>query len=149
VRAREAGVALEVTGQPELELQADARKLQRALFCLVMNAVQASPSGQTVTVDVRAAGDNARLAVIDRGVGMSADALERLRRGPSRGRVGGAGLGVAVARTLIEMHGGRLSFESAPGQGTTATVELPQRPPARAPIPRLVPEALRDPAQAG
>ena len=149
VRAREAGVALEVTGQPELELQADARKLQRALFCLVMNAVQASPSGQTVTVDVRAAGDNAELRVIDRGVGMSADALERLRRGPYRGRIGGAGLGVAVARTLIEMHGGRLSFESAAGQGTTATVELPQRPPARAPIPRLVPEALRDPAQAG
>jgi signal transduction histidine kinase len=150
VRAREAGVSLEVVGQPDLELQADGRKLQRALFYLIMNAVQASRPGQTVTIEARAGtAGTAQVKVIDRGEGMSAETLERLKHPPFSGRPGGAGLGVAVARTLVEMHGGSLTFESAPGRGTTATIQLPHRPPARAAIPRLVPEALRDPAQAG
>jgi signal transduction histidine kinase len=109
-----------------------------------MNAVQASKAGQTVTVEVGGAAGTAQVKVIDRGEGMTGEVLERLKRPPFSGRKGGAGLGVAVARTLIEQHGGRLLYDSAPGRGTTATVELPQRPPAHA-APKLVPEALRAP----
>jgi signal transduction histidine kinase len=157
VRANDAGVTLELTGRPDLEVEGDARKLQRALFCLVMNAVQASPAGQTVTIDIGSPSVSSPMAatgpaclphlsirVVDRGEGMSHDVLERLKRPPFSTRKDGAGLGVAVARTLIEQHGGRLDYASTPGQGTTATVELPRRPPAWTEEPKLLPDALRD-----
>ena len=147
-RASDAGVTLEVTGRPDLEVEVDAKKLSRALFCVLMNAVQASAAGQTVTVAVgpsqTPAQAHVQIKVVDRGEGMSHDVLERLKRPPFTTRPGGAGLGVAVARTLIEQHGGRLEYESAAGRGTTAIIELPQRPPVAAAAPRLVPEALRD-----
>jgi signal transduction histidine kinase len=147
VRANQAGVTLEVLGRPDLEAEVDAKKIQRALFCLLMNAMQASASGQTVTIEVKdastPAGAQVQIRVVDRGEGMSSEVLERLARPPFTTRTGGAGLGVAVARTLVEQHGGHLRYESTPGQGTTATIELPQRQPAREPAPRLVPEALR------
>ena len=147
VRANQAGVALELLGRVDLEAEVDSKKIHRALFCLLMNAMQASAPGQTVTVDVKAAGTPAgsqvQIKVVDRGQGMSGEVLERLKRPPFTTRSEGAGLGVAVARTLVEQHGGRLLFESTPGQGTTATIELPARQPAREPAPRLVPEALR------
>ena len=143
VRASDAGVTLELTGRPELEVDVDAKKMTRALFCLVMNAVQASPPGQTVTIDVVPAPAPAstpapvQIKIVDRGEGMSREVLERLKRPPFTTRKEGAGLGVAVARTLIEQHGGRLEYQSAPGQGTTATIELPRRPPAWASVPKL------------
>jgi signal transduction histidine kinase len=147
VRANAAGVTLELLGRPDIEGEVDGKKIQRALFCLLMNAVQASVAGQTVTIDVKPVpapgGPHIQIRVVDRGEGMSREVLERLKRPPFTTRKDGAGLGVAVARTLIEQHGGRLEYESTPGQGTTAIVELPQRPPAREGLPKLLPDALR------
>lgn len=147
-RAAEAGVTLEVTGSSDLQILADSRKLHRALFYLTMNAVQASTDGQTVTIDIAApsgAGVSI-MRVIDRGEGMSTETLERLKRPPFASRKGGAGLGVAVARALIEQHGGRLSYQSVPGGGTTATIELSLAALPAAGGPRLLPDALRRPA---
>jgi signal transduction histidine kinase len=148
VRANDAGVTLELTGRPDLELDVDAKKMTRALFCLVMNAVQASPSGRTVTIEVapapRPATEHVHVKIVDRGEGMSRDVLERLKRPPFSTRKEGAGLGVAVARTLIEQHGGHLEYESAPGQGTTATIALPNRPPPWAGMPNRPPDGGRD-----
>jgi signal transduction histidine kinase len=146
-RANDAGVALEVAGTRDLEVEADVRKIHRALFCLVMNAVQASPPGQSVTIDVSAVATpagGARVRIVDHGEGMTPDLLERLKRPPFSTRKQGAGLGVAVARTLIEQHGGRLAYQSVPGQGTTATIELPRQPPNWGAAPKLFPESLRD-----
>jgi signal transduction histidine kinase len=145
-RASGAGVTLELTGRADLEAEVDRRKIYRALFCLVMNAVQASAAGQTVSIQVVPAPTPGHLyiKVVDRGPGMSRDVLERLKRPPFTTRADAAGLGVAVARTLIEQHGGRLEYASAPGQGTTAIVELPPAPPAHAALPKLRPDALRD-----
>ena len=109
------------------------QKHQQALLYLTMNAVQASASGQTVTVHVGTSRHAMALVkIIDRGEGMNAAMLERLKRPPFSTRPGGAGVGVAVARTFIEQHGGRVDYQSAPGRGTTVTVELPRRPPERA-----------------
>jgi signal transduction histidine kinase len=147
-RASEAGVTLQVIGGADLEIQADPRKLHRALFYLTMNAVQASPAGQTVTIDVGEGSDAgaARIAVIDRGQGMSQATLERLKSRRCIAGKRGAGLGVAVARALIEQHGGRLDYESAPGRGTTAIIELPLVAVEIAARPRLWPDSLREPA---
>jgi signal transduction histidine kinase len=136
---------LEVTGRADLEIVADSRKLHRALFYLTMNAVQASVPRQTVSIEVGAssAGDTAEIKVIDRGEGMTNETLERLKRPPFASRKGGAGLGVAVARALIEQHGGRLAYQSKPGLGTTATIELPLAAVVTAAAQKLMPDALR------
>jgi signal transduction histidine kinase len=128
-RASDAGVSLEVTGSAEVELNADARKIRQTLLNLVLNAMQASPAGQKVTIDVgRACSVDGflRLRVIDRGTGMSKEVLERIRKPYFTTRDGGSGLGVAVARGLVEQHGGHVAWESAPGKGTTVVVDLPR-----------------------
>jgi signal transduction histidine kinase len=145
VRAQEAGVALEVVGHPEVEVDADAKKIHRAMFYLVMNAMQASSAGQKVTVDIGPAclmTGKTRIKIIDRGEGMSSAVLQRLKKPYFTTREGGTGLGVVVASALIEQHGGRLEYESAPGRGTTATIDLPRRPPAGSTA-QLIPDSLR------
>jgi signal transduction histidine kinase len=132
IRAREAGVTLEVAGSPEAEVHADSRKIRRVLFHLVVNAVQASTSGQTVTIDVGPAcpvTGKTSIKVIDHGEGMSPEVLERVKRPYYTTREGGTGLGIAVARALVEQHGGQLVFASTPGRGTAVTIELPRSPP--------------------
>lgn len=126
-RLSEQGVAMEVIGDEKLELLADGRKLRQALLNLVLNAMHASPSGSTITVAVvLTKDDRVRIRVVDRGAGMTAEVLERIRKPYFSTREGGSGLGIAVARAMVEQHGGELRFESRPGHGTTATIDLPQ-----------------------
>jgi signal transduction histidine kinase len=125
----DARVTLEVTGSAEVELNADARKIRQALLNLVLNAMQASPTGEKVTIDIgRACSVDGflRLRVIDRGAGMSKDVLERIRKPYFTTREGGTGLGVAVARGIVEQHGGHVAWESAIGKGTTVILDLPR-----------------------
>jgi signal transduction histidine kinase len=127
-RAAEAGVVLDVSGDAALVIDADARKLRQALLNVVLNAIQASPEGATVHVAVGRARDGASITVDDGGVGMTADVLERIRKPYFTTKEGGTGLGVAVARGLVEQHGGRLEFKSATGKGTTVVITLPMKP---------------------
>jgi signal transduction histidine kinase len=124
-RAAEAGVALVVDGDPGLALEADARKLRQVLLNLVLNAIQASPRGAGVYVSVGIESGEARITVRDDGVGMTPEVLERIRKPYFTTREGGTGLGVAVARGLVEQHGGRLEFKSTPGKGTMVLIALP------------------------
>lgn len=126
-RAADAGVTLEVRGSRELSLAADGKKLRQALLNLVLNAMQASSKGSTVTLEIATScGDGAAvLRVMDRGAGMTADVLDRIRKPYYTTKEGGSGLGIAIARGIIEQHGGSLRFESTTGRGTTATVYLP------------------------
>ncbi len=126
-RAADAGVTLEVQGIRALTLNADAKKLRQALLNLVLNAMQSSTRGTTVTLEVAktCADGSAVVRVMDRGAGMSTEILDRIRKPYYTTKEGGSGLGIAVARGIIEQHGGMLHFESTPGRGTTATVTLP------------------------
>ncbi len=126
-RAADAGVTIEVRGSRELSLDADAKKLRQALLNLVLNAMQASSRGSTVTLEIaKSCGDGAAvLRVMDRGAGMTPDVLARIRKPYYTTKEGGSGLGIAIARGIIEQHGGTLRFESTSGRGTTATVVLP------------------------
>jgi signal transduction histidine kinase len=138
-RAEEAGVAIDVTGDAELSVDADERKLRQALLNLVLNAVQASPRGARVRIGVeRDCCPGARITVRDDGVGMSAEVLSRIARPYFTTKEGGSGLGVAVARGLIEQHGGQLEFKSAAGKGTTASVLLPTKAKSTASLPNPV-----------
>ncbi|MBX3204584.1 MAG: hypothetical protein KF764_05915 [Labilithrix sp.] len=129
-RAADAGVTIEVRGSRELSLAADAKKLRQALLNLVLNAMQASSKGATVTLEIaKSCSDGAAvLRVMDRGAGMTPDILDRIRKPYYTTKEGGSGLGIAIARGIIEQHGGTLRFESASGRGTTATVVLPASP---------------------
>jgi signal transduction histidine kinase len=126
-RAADAGVTLEVRGTRELTLNADDKKLRQALLNLVLNAMQASSKGTTVTLEVaKSCADGAAvIRVMDRGAGMGPEVLDRIRKPYYTTKEGGSGLGIAVARGIIEQHGGSLRFESTSGRGTTATVTLP------------------------
>ncbi len=124
-RAEESGVEIEALGDERADVIADARKLRQALLNVVLNAMQASPRGAKVTIAVaRATPDTVRVRVVDRGAGMSAAVLERIRRPHFTTKTGGSGLGLAIARAIVEQHGGVLSIESAEGTGTTVAIEL-------------------------
>jgi signal transduction histidine kinase len=127
-RAEEAGVTLAVSGDEGLVLDADARKLRQALLNVVLNAIQASPRGATVRLAVsKSCGEGARITVNDDGTGMSPEVIDRIRKPYFTTKDGGTGLGVAVARGLVEQHGGRMEFKSVPGTGTTVTITLPMK----------------------
>jgi len=127
-RSVETGVGVEVLGDEALVIVADGKKLRQALLNLVLNAVQASESGGMVRLAVDRMCDSARIRVIDKGEGMTAEVLERVRRPHYSTRQGGSGLGLALARSIIEQHGGELELSSKKGSGTTATITLPLKP---------------------
>jgi signal transduction histidine kinase len=137
-RAEEAGVAIDVAGDDDLVIKADARKLRQALLNLVLNAVQASPRGATVRIRVGRDCQGARIVVEDEGAGMTPEVLDRIRKPYFTTKEGGTGLGVAVARGLVEQHGGRVEFRSAPSKGTTVTMILPSKAPPCAMLPNPV-----------
>jgi len=148
-RAEEAGVVLELGGDETLALDADSRKLRQALLNLVLNAIQASPRGATVHLEVARACDGARITVRDGGTGMTPEVLDRIRKPYFTTKEAGTGLGLAVARGLVEQHGGRLDLKSVPGMGTTATVSLPMKAKACARLPNPVRAETAEPIVAG
>jgi signal transduction histidine kinase len=127
-RASELGVTMEVTGAVDVTMRGDGRKLRQALLNLCLNALQATPAGGAVTIEVVADGEGDVLfRVIDRGAGMASEVLERIKKPYFTTRDGGSGLGVAVARGIVEQHGGSLTYESKVGTGTIATMRMPLR----------------------
>jgi signal transduction histidine kinase len=125
-RAGERGVRLEVAAEPASVL-ADRQRLRDAVLNLALNAIQAMPSGGTLRLEARARDGRAAISVLDDGVGMSEEQKARLGEQFASDTHGGTGLGVMLARAAARQHGGELSFESAPGKGTRATLEMPAR----------------------
>lgn len=129
-RSRHTRIQLATDGR--MLFRADPEDLQLVWQNLLENAVRYSPEGGVVKVAVRRTdGGPARIIVEDHGVGIPAEDLphvfERFYRGdPSRTRAtGGFGLGLAIAKALVEAYGGTITAENAPSQGTRMTVELP------------------------
>ncbi|HEX6939441.1 MAG TPA: ATP-binding protein [Longimicrobiales bacterium] len=129
--AAERGIALALADGPPVPLDADASLLERALSNLVHNAVKLVPPGGRVDVRVEADGDTARLAVEDSGPGVPPEArarlFERFYRGDaSRGRTGGAGLGLAITRSIARAHDGDVVFRPTPSGGSIFALDLPR-----------------------
>jgi signal transduction histidine kinase len=127
----EVTVGLDVLDAPAT-LTADRRAFKQIVLNLIGNAVKFTPAGGSVTVRLSSAGEDALLQVIDTGFGMSPAHLEKLgtpffraEDNPQAASVEGTGLGVALTKSLIEMHGWKLSYASELGHGTVATVTMP------------------------
>jgi signal transduction histidine kinase len=117
---------------PALRLVADELKLRQILLNLLSNALKFTPAGGTVTLAATVDGDGgATIRVSDTGIGIAPADIERAftsfvqLESPLPSRIPGTGLGLPLSRALAELHGGRLTLESAPGRGTTATLRLP------------------------
>src|SRR5699024_9733183 len=122
-------VRVELEAAP-VHVQADADLLAQVWTNLVQNAVKFTPSGGRVQIRVTAElAGGARVQVIDAGIGISGDDLphvfERFYRVDKARGVGGNGLGLALARRIIDLHHGRITVTSEPGRGTTFTADLP------------------------
>jgi two-component system, NtrC family, sensor histidine kinase HydH len=123
-RADDARVRLYADGDATLD--ADPRRLKEALLNLVANAIEATPPGGEVAVEVRPTADSAEITVRDSGRGMPAETLRRIGTPFFTTREEGTGLGVVLARSVITQHGGSLQYESEPGRGTRVRVTLPR-----------------------
>jgi two-component system, NtrC family, sensor histidine kinase HydH len=106
-------------------LDVDAELMERVIYNLLLNAVQATPAGGAVTVKTREAGSRAELLVIDRGSGIEKDHLESIFNPFFTTKNDGVGLGLAIVSKIVDEHGGSISVESQPGQGSTFRVFLP------------------------
>lgn len=111
-------------------LDADGELLERVIFNLINNALQASPEGATVTVKTLAAPGRVELAVIDRGSGVKPEHREQIFNPFFTTKPSGVGLGLAITAKIVDEHGGQISLESEPGRGSTFVVSLPLAPPA-------------------
>jgi heavy metal sensor kinase len=131
--AERAGVTLAVRPPPHpLTVCGSAPLLFRVLFNLGENAIKYAGTGRSVDMAVCAEGDYAVLTVRDTGPGIATLEHERIfdrfyRADPARER-GGSGLGLPLARSIVRLHGGQITVESAPGQGTCFRVRLPLAP---------------------
>lgn len=113
----------------------DRLRLEQVIANLLMNASKFG-EGRPIELRVEPGADGALLRVSDHGIGISTEQQERVferfvRAVPAQ-NFGGLGLGLYIARQLVEAHGGAIEVESAPGAGATFTVRLPLEPPARA-----------------
>jgi len=126
-------IALQTESGPESCLvKGDSNRLRQVIWNLVLNAIKFTPRGGRVTVSLECVEPYVRLKVSDTGEGIAPDFLpyvfDRFRQaeGAVTRKLGGLGLGLAVVRHLVELHGGNVMAESrGPGQGSTFTVDLP------------------------
>ncbi len=116
------------------KITGDERRLQQALINLIRNAITFTPTGGTITLTASRRKDGLSIRVSDTGIGISKEdsarifePFERARSGASQSRLSrpGAGLGLSLVKNIIALHGGDVTLESAPGEGTTVTLFLP------------------------
>ena len=137
-RAESAGLAVDLEFPRDLpEVEADYRAVKQVLLNLLSNAIKFTPRGGRITVRADArpdpTGERVRISVKDTGIGIAPDDLARLAKpfeqieSQHSKTQQGTGLGLALTKSLVEMHGGSLDIRSAPGEGTTVGFSLPVR----------------------
>ena len=129
-RASRGGIELSLIAEPEeITITADERRVRQIVFNLLSNAVKFTPADGRIDVSARQEDGQIEIAVADTGPGIAADDLQAIfeefeQAGEGR-QAEGTGLGLPLSRKLVELHGGRLWAESAPGRGSTFRFTLP------------------------
>jgi len=127
---------VEIKRNPPLTMQIDTVLIQRLLTNIVSNAVDASEEGASIGIDIQKIGtadeEWARIRVIDSGEGISRQNLRMISSGyfttkATGDETRGFGLGLAICRKIVHLHGGNLDIASRPGKGTTVRIDLPVR----------------------
>ena len=137
MQAQAASYHLTLDGEVEKELSpvtVDSRRIQRVLYNLIQNAIRYTPADGLISVHAMDIGDAVEVQVADTGEGIPADDLSRVfersyRSGKSRSRQsGGAGLGLSIAKGIVEAHGGSIRVNSELGKGSVFSFTLPKIP---------------------
>ncbi len=124
------GLTLNTQLHANSEVYLDLEKFDKVLYNLLSNAMKFTPAGQQITVTLRDEHDRCYLQVCDTGIGIQPDQIphlfERFRQaeGSANRSYEGTGLGLALVKELVELHGGTVSVDSIYGKGTTFTIEL-------------------------
>jgi signal transduction histidine kinase len=132
-QATEERVQVELSAGPEVDVvEGDERRIKQVIFNLLSNAVKFTPSGGEVDVSAIRVNGEVKVSVADTGPGIAPDDRERVfeefqQTASGLERREGTGLGLALSRRLVELHGGRIWLESELGKGSTFVFTLPAR----------------------
>jgi signal transduction histidine kinase len=133
-RATKAGVRVSLSPDPGVAtVTGDERRIRQVIFNLLSNAVKFTPQGGTVDIAAAQLGGEVRVSVRDTGPGIAPEDQERIFEEFQQAAAGkeqgeGTGLGLALARRLVELHGGRIWVDSELGKGSTFMFTLPAQP---------------------
>ena len=129
--AREQDLSIRFNCPPDVgEVRADESRLKHALFNLISNAIKFTPPGGSIVVSASRQANDLRLVVEDTGAGIEGEDQEKVfgkfvQGENASSRQAGAGLGLSLVKSLIELHGGKVEIESTPGEGTKVVCILP------------------------
>jgi signal transduction histidine kinase len=134
-RAQRHGIELSLEADAAIgAFRADERKFKQIMLNLLSNAVKFTPEGGKIGVLARPVGNAVEVAVTDTGVGigpedqkMVFDEFKQVGRDYTK-KAEGTGLGLALTKRFVELHGGSIRLESTPGKGSTFTVTIPTQP---------------------
>ncbi|MDF2733569.1 MAG: integral rane sensor hybrid histidine kinase [Chloroflexota bacterium] len=145
-------IRLGVEADGRQDVEADRSRIRQVVFNLLSNAIKFTPEGGSVRVLLSSEGRSARLEVVDTGVGIATDdqasIFEAFKQAPAAAGLEGTGLGLTLARQLVEAHGGTIALESEVGRGSRFTVVLPLGRASREPVPTAA-AAAAEPVAAG
>ena len=129
VLADQKAIRLACTAAGGLTVVADEQFMRQVLINIISNAVKYTPEGGSVSVDVRPGRKSASVIVRDTGIGIKAEDIpfifDRFYRVEASRSSAGFGLGLSIAKSIVEAHGGSISIQSTPGEGSTFIITLP------------------------
>ena len=132
-RATKDGVRVGLEAEPQVDIiDGDERRIRQVIFNLLSNAVKFTPAGGAVDVTAARFDGEVRVSVADTGPGLAVDDHERIFEEFQQTDAGldqreGSGLGLALSKRFVELHGGRIWVDSEPGKGSTFVFTLPAK----------------------
>ena len=129
---RKKGLSLSFNCPSDLDISADGDKLREIIINLVDNAIKFTPSGGKVTLQAEEREKYVDISVEDTGIGIPPESLDEIFdrfhqiQRKERGSREGTGIGLAIVKSLVELHGGNITVHSEPGKGSRFTVTLPR-----------------------